>query len=79
MRLVVHNKKKADEPELQLDLVNDDLGAALVAVDKDGNPIKGGAIVRILNNGMLVRVPALSDKLGLQLNKKGQILEKTVE
>ena len=78
-RLMLHGEKQVDEPELHLKLLKDDLGAVIAAVDKDGNPMKGGSIVRILNNGTMVRVPALSDKLGLKLNPKGQILEKSVE
>ena len=79
MKLVIHGEKEANEPELNLKLLKDEAGVVVHAVDKKGDLIPGGAIVRIFNNGSIVRPPGLPETLGLQLNPKGQILEKSIK
>lgn len=77
VKLRVHGIAEKDEPILDVKLLKDDKGLVVAVVDKDGKPIANGTIVRLTNEGTLVRLPALSDKLGLQYNKKKQILEIT--
>lgn len=77
IKATVHGAaKKEAVKEVSLRLVENELGVDLVAVDNKGEVIKNGCVLRILNSGMLVRVPALSKDLGMQLNEKGQILMK---
>jgi hypothetical protein len=76
LKVKVHGEKKEEPmPELNLRVLSDKDGAVLVAVDAKGEPITGGSIIRITNEGTLVRVPHLSAKLGIKLNEDGQILQ----
>jgi hypothetical protein len=74
LNIKVHGVKEADAQNLEVAILKDDKGVVLAAVDKDGKVIANGTIVRITSDGQLVRLPALSAKLGLKLNPKGQVL-----
>jgi hypothetical protein len=77
MAIKVHGDKSS--PDLNLKLVSDSDGVVVMAVDAEGKEIKGGNILRITNDGMLVRIPHLSKSIGVKLNKLNQILMKKVE
>jgi hypothetical protein len=77
MAIKVHGEKSI--PEVSLKLASDAEGVVVMAVDAEGKEIKGGNILRITNDGMLVRIPHLSKNIGVKLNKLNQILMKKVE
>jgi len=76
MAIKVHGEKSV--PEISLKLMGDSEGVVVMAVDGEGKEIKGGNILRITNDGMLVRIPYLSKNIGVKLNKLNQILMKKV-
>ena len=69
---------KNEVKKVSLSMAEDKEGIIILAVDKNGKPIKGGAILRILHNGVLVRIPSVSPAIGLKLNSIGQVLEKVL-
>ena len=77
VNIKVHGVPEADAKSMEVKIFKDQYGIVVAAVDKDGKMLANGSIVRLTNEGTLVRLPKLSDKLPVQFNKNGQILEIT--
>jgi hypothetical protein len=77
VNIKLHGVKEDDAKVMEVKVFKDDKGIVLAAVDKDGKMMANGSIIRLTNEGTLVRLPKLSDKLPVQFNKNGQILEIT--
>lgn len=79
LKLKVHGVEDAKpEAVISLKLASDAEGVVVLAVDDKGKAIEGGNLLRITNDGMLVRIPHLSKKIGVKLNKLNQILMKKI-
>ena len=67
-----YNEPKEREA-LLINLVYDNGGVKLIAVDQDGEPQKDGSICRITNEGKVFYYSGISEDLGLSLDEHGHI------
>ena len=61
------------EKELILRLVYTNVGVSLVACNEQGRTVGSGHILRINNDGTLMKFTGISPSLGLQLTSTGRI------
>ena len=73
MKLCIFNELEKAEPVLFLKLENFLGDLHLVVCDTSGITITGGNILRISDEGMLMRFPNVNKKLGFQLDEDGRI------
>jgi hypothetical protein len=77
LNIKLHGVKEDDAKVMEVKVFKDDKGIVVAAVDKDGKMLANGSIVRISNDGTLIRLKGLAKSLPVQFNKNGQILEIT--
>lgn len=74
-------EKEEKDTEVYLRLVEDEEGFDLIICDKNGSMISQGSIIEITSEGLLIKYesinPELAEKIGIQLDDKRRIKEKT--
>jgi len=73
MKLCIFTEPEKAEPVLFLKLENFLGDVTLGVCDASGITIAGGNILRISDEGMLMRFPNVNKKLGFQLDEDGRI------
>lgn len=80
MKLEIYQEKPEEIKEqiVRLALVQEGNGVLLHVVDKDGNRVECGNLIKFYNDGVISRSFAVNPSLGFQLNKRGQIKEEYI-